>query len=791
VRSVFTASGGGGERDWVAMNEDFAHAPVGVPAAVAISPEVGGSVVSGSAVGGTLSSTPDVGSSVISDPVAAETRSSTPEAGGALFSESAASDSEATSPLAGNPVAVSPVEEPLSARLLNEFVYCPRLFYYEHVEGVFVENADTLRGTALHRRVDSGSGGMASPAPSQAANQKRASAKKKKGSVEAFASAAKVVEDSQSGASLSSALSSTLAGVTMVTGEPAAPQPPSEEPAQEVIHSRSVMLGSERLGVIAKMDLVEVFTASAEEGLASGTPAGTPCGVDAPPLAREVRPVDYKAGSPRMEGDAIELWDTDKMQLGLQILILRDNGYPCAQGVIYYRGTKQRVPLAMTEELECWVHEQIAAAQATAKGPIPPPLIASPKCVRCSLNAVCLPDETLFLTQRYREAEGSQIASAANGVDAEGVDGSVDHAEGAPAATPSPRRLMAARDDRRVLHLNTPGLRIGCSEEVLVVKEADVVLEKVRASDVSHVALFGNIQISTQAIQMLCEREIPLTYFSMGGWFYGITRGHELKNVFTRMEQFRLSRDPSVALHLARRFVQGKIKNHRTFLMRNHIQPPEPTLAKLKTLSGSALEAETLETLLGTEGAAANLYFKAFTGMIKEGNEPGDEPATDDAREPFRFEFTTRNRRPPTDPVNAMLSLAYSMLAKDCTLAAIAVGLDPYVGFYHQPRHGRPALALDMMEEFRPLIADSVVLTAINNRQILPKHFVHAGKAVNLSPQGRRIFFQVYEQRMNALITHPIFDYKVSYRRVLELQVRLLARYLTREIPDYTPFVTR
>ena len=615
----------------------------------------------------------------------------------------------------------TPPPEQLPARMLNEFVYCPRLFYYEHVEGVFVENADTLRGTAMHRKVDAGSGAMAAPSPSAKAVKTK----------EAKPDPSEANED---------------AGVSAQT--PVSPTAVAESAAaQETIHSRSAMLGSERLGVIAKLDLVEMRTTPADEA-ASDLFSVT-----------EVCPVDYKAGSPREGEHGVELWDTDRMQLGLQVLVLRDNGYRCERGIIYYRGTKQRVPLEMTPELEAWVIDRIAAACRTAKEPIPPPLVASPKCVRCSLNSVCLPDETRLLAEaKHAGAEGS------------------------------PRRLMAPRDDKRVLHLNTPGLRVGCTEELLVVKEAEKTLEKVRAGDVSHVALFGNIQISTQAIQMLCQLEIPVTYFSMGGWFYGITRGHELKNVFTRMEQFRLSRDPTTCLALARRFVHGKIRNHRTMLMRNHIEPPAPVLAKLKTLADSALEAEALETLLGTEGAAASLYFGQFAGMLKTDSEPGAES---EGGTPMCFSFTGRNRRPPTDPINAMLSLAYSLLAKDCTLAALAVGMDPYVGFFHQPRYGRPALALDVMEEFRPLIAESVVLTAVNNRQILPKHFVQAGQAVNLSPAGRKQFFQVYEQRMGALITHPLFDYKVSYRRVLELQFRLLARYLTGEIPEYPPFITR
>jgi len=157
----------------------------------------------------------------------------------------------------------------------------------------------------------------------------------------------------------------------------------------------------------------------------------------------------------------------------------------------------------------------------------------------------------------------------------------------------------------------------------------------------------------------------------------------------------------------------------------------------------------------------------------------------------FNFNFTHRNRRPPTDPVNAMLSLAYSLLAKDCVLALLAVGFDPYVGFFHQPRFGRPALALDLMEEFRALVGDSTVLSCINNRAITETDFVQAGQAVNLTAPGRRRFFEMYEQRMNSVLTHPVFDYKVSYRRALELQARMLAKVLTGEIPEYVPLLTR
>ncbi|HRI16317.1 MAG TPA: CRISPR-associated endonuclease Cas1 [Verrucomicrobiota bacterium] len=621
-------------------------------------------------------------------------------------------------PLPSNPLP-GPVE-PLPARMLNEFIYCPRLFYYEHVEGVFVENADTKRGAALHAKVDSGTGALPAAAPSPIEN-------------------------------------------------------PQSKIENDVIHCRSVTLGSERLGVIAKLDLIE-----AQRELLPGEQADLFA-------TTEVTPVDYKAGSPREGDESAELWPTDRMQLGLQMLILRDNGYICREGVIYYRGTKQRVRLRLTLELEDWVEKQIVAARACAVGPIPPPLEGSPKCVRCSLAPVCLPDETRLLAHAQVERAELRVENVPDNAPRSEGEGGRSSGEG------SVRRLMAPRDESRALYLNTPGLRVGRKDETLQVKEKDELKGEVRLADLHHVALFGNIQLSTQALQILCDQEIPITYFSGGGWFYGITRGHGLKNIFLRVEQFRLASDAIFARRVSRGFVAGKIRNQRTMLMRNHTEPPAPAIARLRQAAQDALAAESLESLLGIEGAAAAVYFEHFAGMLKHDapapDEPSSQPSTKNSQ--LTFDFTHRNRRPPTDPVNALLSLAYSLLSKDCLIATLAVGFDPYLGFYHQPRFGRPALALDLMEEFRPLVADSAVLTAINTGVITPDDFVQAGKATNLSPTGRKRFFPVYEQRINSLLTHPVFDYKVSYRRALELQARILARVVAGEIEEYTPLTTR
>lgn len=601
----------------------------------------------------------------------------------------------------------------LPARMLNEFVYCPRLFYYEWVEGVFVHNRETVEGELRHSKLDQGKGELASADELAAAGGK--------------------------------------------------------------IHSRSVELASERHRLIAKLDLAE-----ADGDL--------------------VTPVDYKRGSPRedKESGSLVAWDPDRVQLAVQALVLRENGYRCEEGVIYYVTTKQRIRVPIDAALVAETLGYLTQAREIAeRGEIPLPLADSPKCPRCSLVGICLPDETLAARERLRSRGGSRQGLL---FDAEPAASAVDRAE-----ADEVRRLVPARDDLRPLYLNTQGLFVGKSGNVLKVKEKDKVVQEVRIGELCQLNLYGNIQLSTQAIQTLCENEVPIAYFSMGGWFYGVTQGLGVKNIFLRREQFRLSDVPAFCLRLSRELVAGKIRNQRVMLQRNHIEPPPHALAIMKCLCEDAERAESLEQLLGIEGNAARIYFENFPGMIKRSGDGDSTTAANGAdadaaehrvedrnnADGFNFDFTNRNRRPPRDPVNALLSLAYSMLAKDLTIVTQAVGFDPYLGFYHQPRFGRASLALDLMEPFRPLIADSAVLSAINTRMVGPGDFVRAGQSVALTPGGRKAFFRAYEQRMDTLVTHPMFGYRVNYRRMLEIQSRLLARVLTGELGAYPAFVTR
>ena len=552
-------------------------------------------------------------------------------------------------------------EEPLlvPARMVNEFVYCPRLAYLEWVQGEWADSVDTIQGRYVHRRVDQSSGAL--PRPGE------------------------IAEDSR-------------------------------------IHARSVTLSSTRLGLVARIDLIEGD-------------------------ARMVVPVDYKHG--KRPHTARGTYEPERVQLCAQGLLLEEHGYICKEGVLYFTGSRERVRVEFDEALRAETLQAIAGLRAlAASGQIPPPLEDSPKCPRCSLVGICLPDEVNFLSHDQ----------------------------------PGVRPLAVARDHALPLYVQAHNARIRKAGEVLEIEQDDEHVQTVRLIDVSQVVLLGNVSLTTPALHELMAREIPVSWHSFGGWFLGHTIGTGHKNVEIRTAQYRTSFDPAACLRLAKGIVAAKIRNQRTLLRRNwkRADDPEPVLAGFESDLRRVQSATELETLLGAEGQAAARYFGNFSAMLRQDT---------DGRLPF--DFSKRNRRPPADPVNALLSYAYALLTRTWTVALTAVGFDPYRGFYHQPRYGRPALALDMMEPFRPLIADSSVLQAINNGEVQATDFVHAGAAVALTNDGRRRFIAAFERRLSHEVTHPVFGYRVSYRRLLELQARLLARHLLGEIPEYPQFTTR
>jgi CRISPR-associated protein Cas1 len=547
----------------------------------------------------------------------------------------------------------------LPARMVNEFVYCPRLAYLEWVQGEWADSADTVEGRFVHRTADKPVGKLQKPD--------------------------QIVED-------------------------------------EHIHARSVTLSSEKLGVVAKLDLVE----------GDGN-----C----------VRPVDYKHGKrPHVENSA---YLPERVQVGLQILLLREHGYTCDDGILYFADSRERVPVVLDDDLSAEVSSAVNGLRLmAASGHIPPPLEDSPKCVRCSLVGICLPDEVSWLR----------------------------------AGRIQPRPLTVTRAEALPLVVQENGARIGKDGDTLEISIEGKKVAVARLAEVSQVAVYGNASLTTPALHELMRREIPVTWNSYGGWFLGHTMGLGHRNVEIRTHQWRQSFDPAFCLRFARGLVSAKVRNSQTLLRRNW-RGPEPVENILDLLDRDRQAAEAapdLETLLGVEGLAARRYFSAFALCLAE-----DEAG---AR---RFDWLGRNRRPPTDPINALLSFTYTMLTRIWTVQLSAVGLDAYRGFYHQPRYGRPALALDMMEPFRPLVADSTVLRAINNGEVQPADFIERGGTVALTPGGRKAIIAAFERRLDQEITHPVFSYRVAYRRLFEVQARLFGRFLAGEIPDLPHIMPR
>lgn len=498
---------------------------------------------------------------------------------------------------------------------------------------------------------------------------------------------------------------------------------PADDETHETFYARSVHLSGSEIGITCRIDLIE------GEG-------------------KKVTPVDYKRGSvPDVPGGAYE---PERVQLCAQGLVLRENGFECSEGVLYFVKSKQKVSVPFDDQLVRRTRDLIDALRKVAQeGKIPPPLEGSAKCVRCSLAGICLPDEVNVLKEM--EGEGGEVNTA--------------------------RKLVPSRDDQIPVYVVGHGQMVKKRGERLEfwLKEDKVGEAKLR--DVAQLSLYGGVGITTPALADLLQRGVPVCHFSHGGWFYGISQGNTNKNVELRIRQFGWAGDSTKSLKIARSFVSGKIRNSRTLIRRNDPVPPKKVLTSLKRLAGEAEVAESAESLLGIEGAAAQIYFSRFNNLLKSGE--------------VYFSFENRNKRPPKDPVNAVLSYLYGVMVKEFFVTLQAVGFDPYLGFYHRPRYGRPALALDLMEEFRPLIADSVTITLFNNGELTETDFICRGLGVSLNQKGKKTVIAGYERRMSSEIMHPIFGYRVSYRRILEVQARLLSRVIQGEIQEYPPFCTR
>ena len=386
--------------------------------------------------------------------------------------------------------------------MINEWVYCPRLAYLEWVEGEWADSEDTAEGRRAHARVDEGGGRL--PAP--------------------------------------------------------------EELDEDLARARAVTMSSERLGIIAKMDVVEADDESAT-------------------------PIDFKKGKrPHVAAGAYE---PERVQVCAQAMILEDNGYRVERGALWYAGSRERVPVVLDAELRAQTLEAISGLRAAAaSGRRPPPLQNSPKCPRCSLAGICLPDETNLFRKGY-----------------------------------PPRQLNPSDNPALPLYVQTPGARLRKSGEQLIVEVEEEKVE-VPMIDVSQVALFGPVSVTTPALHALMRAEVPVSWFSTGGWFLGHTVGTGNGNVAVREAQYRFAFDESRSLAFSRDLVAAKIRNSRTLLRRNWRADRETgdkaeALERLRRMAKRAAYAENAQQLLGIEGESAAIYFARFDNMLAPNADEG------------------------------------------------------------------------------------------------------------------------------------------------------------------------
>ncbi|MDI6775013.1 MAG: CRISPR-associated endonuclease Cas1 [Verrucomicrobiota bacterium] len=562
-------------------------------------------------------------------------------------------------------------------RNVAEYAYCPRLFYFMEVGGIFLPSADTEKGLAVHRRVDRPS---------------------------------------------------------------AEPSDDEEVDAAKPKSVRKLTLTSKTLGLTATLDIAEI----------SGKVAV---------------PVEYRKGRPRRAamapppddpGEAEEpplscpeAWPTDRAQVGLQAILLKESGYEAPKAVLYYAAEKLRMDIVVDGVLESEALSVLEAAKQCAAGQRPLPLVNDARCVRCSLQPICLPDEV----NRQRAVE--------------------------PSEEMTPRKIWPPRDDGIHVVAQLQGVKVGVKGMAMTVTDKDGwLLKDAPLANVESLSLLGSAQISTQAVHALADKGIPIAYLSAAGRLVAMVDPLDSVSADIRRAQVKKLEMEEVRVALSKALISAKIMNQRTLLMRNHSVLPENVATDLIKEAEGARRAESVDSVRGHEGQAAAIYFRRFAGMFK-----GPLAA--------EFDVNGRWRRPPPDPINACISLAYSMLTHECVAALRLARLEPSIGAYHVSRPSRPALALDLMEPFRPIIADSIAVAAFNRGELTEGHFQRTAAGCALTDAGRKAFFNAYGRRMDVEVTHPVFEYRLSYRRMLVLHARMIAAWLLGEVPSLAFLTTR
>lgn len=325
-----------------------------------------------------------------------------------------------------------------------------------------------------------------------------------------------------------------------------------------------------------------------------------------------------------------------------------------------------------------------------------------------------------------------------------------------------------------ILYLTEQGTTINLTAGRIVVRKNDKLLQELPIFKLEQIVAYGNVHLTPAVIAYCLQHGIEVAFFSSKGKFRGRLQPEFTKNTVVRQQQYKRAADPQFCLKLASVFVIGKLRNMIAMIrqQRRLRDGGRSPLAELERTLVKIPEAKSIDQLNGYEGAASAAYFKAFRAALK-----GD------------WGFGAREYHPPKDPVNALLSLGYTLLYNDSYGAVNLVGLDPYMGFYHQPRHGHACLASDLMEEHRSVLIDRMVLTTLNLQMIKPAEFEQQPNGgMTLKPDALKRFFAIYAQTVKGNIWYPYTGIQTTYRQVIEFQARQLVRVLLGDEPTYYPF---
>jgi len=449
-------------------------------------------------------------------------------------------------------------------------------------------------------------------------------------------------------------------------------------------------------------------------------------------------PIEYKSGHLKESLN-------DDLQLCAEAMILEDAlDTRLDYGFLHYIGSQRRRRVDFTSSLRAKVRDHMRRAWEILHSGLVPDPVADGRCKGCSLREACLPEETLVLERRDQP----------------------------PTAPGIPQRLG------RTLVIDEQGAYLRKRRGEIVVMSGRDEIAAIPAREIDSLVLVGGVQASTQVLRFLLDANVEVHYLSYYGRYEGRFVPEWHKNVHLRLSQAAVHFDEGRCLEIAREMVGGKLHNMRTILRRAARDRNAPDLASaaddVQSVIARLNAAADRDRLRAIEGEGSAAYFRVFDGLLSK---PGPE-----------FDFTGRSRRPPQDPVNALLGFAYAMLTSEVITALSVAGLDPYIGFLHATKYGRPALALDLMEEFRPIVADTVVRRLVNTGMVKPGHFRRRLGGCFLTEHGRSAFFKEWDRRKRQEATHPVFGYTLAYGRLFELQARILSKVLTGDLDTYTPF---